>query len=105
MSHSSIRMAAVDPRLVASLRDITLCGLAVVACLPAARGSHALLGWGPLWLVLMPALAWAVLALRGRRMLPVRVRRRRRSGSQAVARQARPLRRPRLDGIRHGDVP
>ncbi|WP_343225420.1 hypothetical protein [Lysobacter enzymogenes] len=33
-------------------------GALLVLMLPAARGHHAVLGWLPLWLVAMPALAW-----------------------------------------------
>jgi len=40
------------------LCTVLMTGLALVALLPAARGQHALLGWLPLWLVAMPAMAW-----------------------------------------------
>lgn len=94
MSRSRIQVAAVDPRLPSFLRAAALCGLALVTCLPAARGFHAGIGWLPLWLVLMPATAWAVLALRGRGSVAVMVKRRRRS-PQAVPLQARRARRER----------
>ncbi|MBS0216497.1 MAG: hypothetical protein JSR63_12690 [Proteobacteria bacterium] len=47
----------IHPELVLLLRRALLGGLALVALLPAARGSNAWLGWMPLWLVLMPACA------------------------------------------------
>lgn len=39
-------------------------GLLMVSLLPAARGSHVLLGWWPLWSVGMPASALLVLWFR-----------------------------------------
>ncbi|MDO5505041.1 MAG: hypothetical protein Q4F49_01935 [Pseudoxanthomonas suwonensis] len=83
MARSVVHVPLLDPRLPAFARAATCCGLAVVLCLPAARGSHALLGWWPLWLVLMPLLAWALLALRGRDTVALQVNRRRRGGPQA----------------------
>ncbi len=38
-------------------RTVTL-GALLVLLVPAARGSHALLGWLPLWLVGMPLASW-----------------------------------------------
>ncbi|BAV96165.1 hypothetical protein [Lysobacter enzymogenes] len=40
------------------LRYAVAVGALLVLMLPAARGSHAAIGWLPLWLVGMPALAW-----------------------------------------------
>jgi len=40
------------------LRYAAAVGALLVLMLPGARGSHALIGWLPLWLVGMPALAW-----------------------------------------------
>ena len=94
MSRSRIRVSAVDPDLIALLRGAALCGLAVVACLPAARGSNALLGWWPLWLVAMPVAAWLLLALRARQDIALSVKRRRR----VVAGGPRQARRLRRDG-------
>lgn len=48
----------VDARLDEVLRGIVAIGAAVVLLLPAARGTHALIGWLPLWLLVMPAVAW-----------------------------------------------
>ena len=47
----------IQPHALVMLRRAFLCGLALVALVPAARGSNAWLGWMPLWLVLMPACA------------------------------------------------
>lgn len=41
-----------------ALRYALAIGALLVLMLPAARGSHAAIGWLPLWLVAMPALAW-----------------------------------------------
>lgn len=41
----------------ALLREASVFGAAVVVLVPAARGSHEWLGWLPLWLLAMPALA------------------------------------------------
>ena len=40
------------------LRQIVIIGTLAVLLIPAARGSTALLGWMPLWLVGMPMAAW-----------------------------------------------
>jgi hypothetical protein len=53
---------STDSRKPLSLLDEILCtaaavGLVLVALLPAARGMSAI-GWLPMWLVAMPALAW-----------------------------------------------
>ena len=47
----------LHPQAVLMLRRALLGGLALVALIPAARGSNPWLGWMPLWLVLMPACA------------------------------------------------
>ena len=47
-----------DPRLLRSVRQVALAGLALVLVWPAARGSNAWLGWLPMWLVGMPRVAW-----------------------------------------------
>jgi predicted MFS family arabinose efflux permease len=50
-----------DPQLRRSLRLALLCGLALVILLPMARGSSEWLGWLPMWLVGMPAIAlWSL---------------------------------------------
>lgn len=74
------------------LRALTLLGLALVLLVPAARGHSQWLGWAPLWLVAMPAMAWWSLhrfrlpALAARRAW--RQARPRRSGAQARRRGA-----------------
>ena len=40
------------------LRQLVILGALAVLLIPAARGSSALLGWLPLWLVGMPLSAW-----------------------------------------------
>ncbi|HDS1045038.1 TPA: hypothetical protein QDZ42_003720, partial [Stenotrophomonas maltophilia] len=47
-----------DPRVLRSVQQLALAGLALVLVWPAARGSSAWLGWLPLWLVGMPLAAW-----------------------------------------------
>ncbi|AKC86485.1 hypothetical protein [Pseudoxanthomonas suwonensis] len=73
-----------DPRLEALLRRWLALGLLAVALVPALRGSSPWLGWWPLWLVAMPAVAWWALhrfplRLPGR-LAAVGSRRRRRGG-------------------------
>lgn len=90
-------IAPPDPRLEQALRRVLLLGALLVLLLPAARGHSAWLGWGPLWLLAMPASAWWALhrfrlpRRTGVRMSPVRPRR---SGPQA--RRRRPASRARL---------
>ena len=92
--------ALVHPQLERSLRLILGAGLALVLLLPAARGFSEWLGWWPMWLVGMPAVAlWALHRFR----LPARVTvarkgaqatsRRRRSGAQARRRVSPQLKR------------
>jgi hypothetical protein len=88
-----------DPQLERSVRLVLLAGLALVVLLPAARGHSDWLGWLPMWLVGMPAMAlWSLHRFR----LPARKaaaadlappRRRRRTGAQA-RRRAVPAVRP-----------
>lgn len=71
------------------------CGLAALLAFPALRGSSAMIGWLPFWLVIAPLIDLALLrrrwlALASRAFL-VRARRRRRP-----ARQARRLQRRRV---------
>jgi len=49
---------SVDFDLERILRSVVITGLALVLLLPAARGQSDWLGWMPLWLVGMPAVAW-----------------------------------------------
>jgi len=90
---------SVDPRLLHGVRNAAAVGLALVLLLPAARGHSDWLGWMPLWLVGMPAVAWWSLY---RFRLPLRKAtaqetskraRRRRPGAQARRRAASGLRR------------
>ncbi|MEO8364976.1 MAG: hypothetical protein ABI538_02095 [Pseudoxanthomonas sp.] len=80
---------AVDPQIERTLRLILMGGLVLVLLLPAARGHSDWLGWLPMWLVGMPAVAWWSLY---RFRLPIRKdsalesaksTRRRRPGTQA----------------------
>ncbi|WP_372017868.1 hypothetical protein [Pseudoxanthomonas sp. 10H] len=79
-----------DPALEALLRRWLLLGLLAVALVPALRGSSAWLGWWPMWLVAMPAVAWWALH---RFRLPARLKaglgRRSRRGAQARRRARR----------------
>ncbi|MBA3486688.1 MAG: hypothetical protein H0T88_05790 [Lysobacter sp.] len=52
------RAEPIDPRLDGLLRHVIAIGAVLVLLLPAARGSHAVLGWLPLWLLAMPMVAW-----------------------------------------------
>lgn len=45
-------------RLEARLRQLVVLGITAVLLIPAARGSTALFGWLPLWLIGMPLAAW-----------------------------------------------
>lgn len=47
-----------DAHLDRVLRHVVLAGLALVLLVPLARASTPWLGWAPLWLVGMPAVAW-----------------------------------------------
>ncbi len=90
---------AADPQLERSLRLLLLTGVALVLLLPAARGQSDWLGWLPMWLVGMPAVAlWSLHRFR----LPLRKAasrgdglpsRRRRSGTQARRRAMPALKR------------
>jgi hypothetical protein len=90
VSHEDTAVLA-DPQLERTLRLVLSAGLALVVLLPAARGSSEWLGWLPMWLVGMPAMAlWSLHRFR----LPVRPAaaslapvRRRRSGAQARRRK------------------
>lgn len=53
--------AAVDPLLDTVLRHAIALGVVVLLLVPAARGDHAQLGWLPLWLLVMPLVAWGSL--------------------------------------------
>lgn len=93
---------SADARLEALLRYAIAIGAVLVLLLPAARGSHAALGWLPLWLLLMPMTAWWALhrfALPawapGRRVAAARPRPRAVVQARRRTRPARPLALPR----------
>jgi predicted MFS family arabinose efflux permease len=99
VSAPSRQQELVDPRLLHGVRNAFITGLALVLLLPVARGHSDWLGWMPLWLVGMPAVAWWSLH---RFRLPLRKAaaqesskraRRRRPGTQARRRVAPGLRR------------
>jgi hypothetical protein len=56
--HADAERRAVHPHLDEALRCATAIGALLVLLLPAARGSHAAIGWLPLWLLAMPLTAW-----------------------------------------------
>lgn len=56
--HTSAERHGIDPHLDEALRCVIAIGALLVLLLPAARGSHAVIGWLPLWLLVMPATAW-----------------------------------------------
>ncbi|WP_409460514.1 hypothetical protein ACK1O1_17245 [Stenotrophomonas maltophilia] len=72
----------VDPRLLRSVQQVALAGVALVLVWPAARGSSNWLGWLPMWLVGMPLVAWWAL-LRFPLPRPGWLRLARRTGGQA----------------------
>lgn len=105
-SPSSLAAAeSVRADLDTALRYAVAIGALLVIMLPAARGSTSAIGWLPMWLVAMPAMAWwalhrfrlpawrraeaeqAVPALRRRRRGAVQARRR---GRPAVIPQPLP---------------
>lgn len=55
------RSEPAEPRLARALARLASLGLLLVLAWPAARGHSAWLGWLPLWLAGMPAIAlWAL---------------------------------------------
>ena len=99
VSHKDAAVPA-DPQLERTLRLQLLTGLALVLLLPAARGQSDWLGWLPMYLVGMPAVAlWSLHRFR----LPLRKvasrsdalqsSRRRRPGAQARRRTMPALKR------------
>ena len=84
---------APDPRLEQIVRGAMLLSFALVMLLPHARAYSPLLGWVPLWLLGMPAVAWWSLhrfRLPGRTSPPAPLRRpgRRRASAQARRRES-----------------
>ena len=91
-SASPLIAPAPDPRLEQIVRGAMLLAVALVMLLPSARAYSALLGWVPLWLLGMPAVAWWSLhrfRLPGRTSPPAPVRRpgRRRASAQGRRRE------------------
>ncbi len=77
------------------LRNAVILGTLAVLLIPAARGSTALLGWLPLWLVGMPLAAWWSLRRFPLPHMKVRLPRRRRVQALRRASLRRPARLPR----------
>lgn len=91
-----------DPRVLRCVRQATLAGIALVLVWPAARGHSAWLGWLPLWLLGMPAMAWwAVLRFPFPAAALLRRQAARRRGPQA-RRRRRPVTRALRPDLRHG---
>lgn len=66
-AHRPLPAHRLAPRLHAALCHGLAVGVTLLIVLPAARGSHELIGWLPLWLLGMPLSALAVLHWLGRR--------------------------------------
>jgi hypothetical protein len=85
-----------QPRLEGALRYALAIGATLVLLLPGARGFSDVVGWLPLWLLAMPAVAlWALRGFplpRGAGTAAAAERRRRR-GPQARRRSRRPVQR------------
>ncbi len=67
MHRSAIPALPADrlfPRLQSALWHCLAAGATLLVLLPAARGTHELIGWLPLWLLGMPLSALAVLRWR-----------------------------------------
>lgn len=92
-----LHAGSIRADLDTALRYALAIGALLVLMLPAARGSQSAIGWLPMWLVAMPAMAWWALHRfrlpSWRRAEPAEagqaVRRRRRGAVQA-RRRARP---------------
>ncbi|MGY0797452.1 hypothetical protein ACW7G0_00060 [Lysobacter sp. A286] len=48
----------IDPRIEDVLRYASAIGATLLVLLPAARGSSEMIGWLPLWLLVMPLSGW-----------------------------------------------
>lgn len=82
-----------DATLDRMLRRLVLTGVALVLLLPLARASTDALGWLPLWLVGMPAVAWwALHRFRLPGLAAVAASSRRRRGPQARRLRSAPAR-------------
>ena len=97
--HAVISASGIEVRLEDALKYALAIGSVLVLLLPGARGSSEALGWLPLWLLGMPAVAlWALkgFPLPGRAMeeaAATPASRRRRAGPQARRRIRGPVRR------------
>lgn len=90
------RTASSSFRLIDQLlRHALAVGVVLVLMLPAARGSHAWLGWLPMWLVGMPLVAWWALH---RFALPRRVKA---APLRPVTRRVRPVQARRRARVSH----
>ena len=75
--------SAPDRLLHAGLLGLLCLGAVALSSFPALRTGITTIGWAPLWLVGLPAVAWLTLVLR-------RLPRRRKLASSAVLRRRRP---------------
>lgn len=90
--HQSYQSDSHDTRQVLErlLRHAVILGAVAVLLIPAARGSSALIGWLPLWLVGMPLAAWWSLRRFPLPRLALRLPRRRRVQALRRTRVRRP---------------
>lgn len=72
-----------DATLPAAALGLLFLGAVALLSFPALRTGASAVGWAPMWLLGMPAVAWCVLVLR-------RLPRRRKLASSAVLRRRRP---------------
>lgn len=89
MTRSELPSRSAVPAIEQILAGLMAVAVVAMLSLPAARGTSAALGWLPLWLLGLPAMALATSVLlrlsRGRAdaTLPIRAHRRRASALQA----------------------
>ena len=103
-----------DPALERVLRHWFGAGLMAVCLVPALRGSSEWIGWWPLWLVAMPAVAWWALhrfrlpqapaLVRQVRRLRPRAQARRRRVEAGASPRRRPIAMPARSGVRPGQA-
>ena len=72
-----------DATLPAAILGVLFLGAIALLSFPGLRTGTSAVGWAPMWLLGMPALAWCTLALR-------HLARRRKPASSAVLRRRRP---------------
>ncbi|MGH8030554.1 MAG: hypothetical protein ACREO3_11545 [Arenimonas sp.] len=96
-----LALPAVDARLARTLWQWLALGALALLAWPAARGQTGLLGWGPYWAVVAPALALVVayrhrlIAHRGELAPPATAHRRRARPARGQAQRAPASRRER----------